>query len=138
LNVFSVSFYFIHQINSFYMISIFTTNTKIIFVFYFSMNFMFLENKIKVCSKFYKKIIFVNWSLYATIYKIIGSVKFYTDYRMYLVFHFILYIKFIHFVWFRYLQQIQILIFIYYFSMNFMFLENEIKVCSKFSKKSFP
>jgi hypothetical protein len=62
------------------------------------MNFMFLENKIKVRSKIYKKIILVIWGIYAMIYKIHESVEFYSDYRMYLVVHFILYIKLVHFL----------------------------------------
>ena len=62
------------------------------------MNFMFLKNEIKVCPKFYKKIIFSIWSLYAMICKMNDSVDFYSDYRMYLVLHFILYTKFVHFV----------------------------------------
>ena len=53
------------------------------------MNFMFLENKIKVCSKFYKKIFFVIWSLYVVIYKINDSVEFYSNFWMYLVLYFI-------------------------------------------------
>ena len=62
------------------------------------MNFIFLENEIKVCSKFYKKNIFTIWSLCVTIYKINDSVKIFSDYRMYLIYNFILYIKFDHFV----------------------------------------
>ena len=57
------------------------------------MNFIFLENEVKVCSKFYKKIIFVNRGLYAMVCKIDGPVEFYSDYRIYLVLHFILYIE---------------------------------------------
>ena len=52
-----------YQIRLFCMILMFIINTKIrklFFVFYFSMNFIFLENEIKVCSKFYKKIYFCN------------------------------------------------------------------------------
>ena len=62
------------------------------------MNFMFLENKIKVCLKFYKKNNFVLWSLYATICKMIDNVEFYSDNRMYLMVYIILYIKFVNFV----------------------------------------
>ena len=109
---------------------------KLIFIFYFSINFMFLENEIKGRLKFYKKIIFVIWSLYSIICKMNDSVEFYSDYPMYSVAHFILYIKLVHFVWFRNLQQIQKLIFVFYFSINFMFLENEIKVRLKFYKKN--
>ena len=69
--------------------------------------------------------------------KINDSVKFYSNFRIYLVSHFILYIKFVHFVWFQYLSQIQKLIIVFYFSMNFMFLENEIKVCLKIYKKNY-
>ena len=54
---------------------------------------------------------------------------------MYLSEHFNLYIIFVHFVLFRYLQQIQKLNFVFYFLMNFMILKNEIKVCLKFYKK---
>ena len=58
-NVFSIIFYFIYQIRSFYMISIFIINTKInFFYFTFFVNFIFFENEIKVCLKIYKKIIF--------------------------------------------------------------------------------
>ena len=63
--------------------------------------------------------------------KMNDTVEFYSDYRMYLVVNFILYIKLVHFVRFRYLQQIQILIFVFYLSTNFMFLENKIKICKK-------
>ena len=69
--------------------------------------------------------------------KIIDSVEFFSDYRMYLILNFILYIKFVHFVLFQYLQQIKKLIFVFYFSMNFMFLENEIKkFVQNFTKKN--
>jgi hypothetical protein len=49
LIAFNGKFYFIHQIHSFYTISIFSQIQKLIFIFYFSINFMFLENVIKVC-----------------------------------------------------------------------------------------
>ena len=45
------------------------------------MNFMFLENEIKVCLKICKKIIFVIWSLCEMICKMYDSIKFYSDCR---------------------------------------------------------
>ena len=69
--------------------------------------------------------------------KMNDTVEFYSDYFMYLILNFILCVKFVHFVWFRYLQQIQKLIFVFYFSMNFMFFGNETKVRLKIYKKIF-
>jgi hypothetical protein len=60
LIIFSGIFYFMNHIHSFYMISMFTINTKLIFVFHYFANFMFFENEIKVCSKIYKKNYFCN------------------------------------------------------------------------------
>ena len=70
------------------MISIFTINTKINFcILHFSV-FYVLENEMKVCSKFCKKIIIIIWSLYVTISKINENFEFYSDFRLYLVLNF--------------------------------------------------
>ena len=135
LIVFSGVFYFMYQNSSFCMISKFTTNTKINFCILLFNKFCVFGKWNKSLFKILKKIVFVIWSLYVAICKVIDSAEFFLDFWLYLVFHFILYIKLIHFIWFRYLQQIQKLIFLFYFSMNFMFFENEIKVCLKFFKK---
>jgi hypothetical protein len=73
-------------------------NSKKNFVFYFSMNFMFLKNEIKVCLKICKKNIFVIRSLYVMVCKMNDPVKILMDFKFYLVVNFILYIKFVHFV----------------------------------------
>ena len=104
-NVFNDTFYFIQQIRLFCMISIFIINTKINFCILLFNEFCVFENEIKVCSKFYKKNYFTIWSLYVTICKMYDSVEFYSDYRIYLVLYFILYLNFVHFVWFRYFHK---------------------------------
>jgi hypothetical protein len=58
---------------------------------------MFLENKIKICLKFAKKIIFTIWSLYVMICKTHDPVEINSNYQMYLVVYFIIFIKLDHF-----------------------------------------
>ena len=69
-----------NQIRSFYMISMFTINTKIDFCISFFCKFYVFENEIKVCLKFYLKIIFTIWSLYAMICIMVDSVGFFWIY----------------------------------------------------------
>ena len=103
-NVFSLTFYLIHQISSFCMISIFNINTKINFcILLFNKFYVFGKWNKSLFKILQKKIIFVIWSLYTKICKIKDSVQFLSNYWMYLILHFILYINPVHFVWFRYL-----------------------------------
>ena len=120
-----------HQICSFCAISMFIINTKLIFLFYFSINFMFLENEIKVRSKFYKKIHFRNLESLCDVMEnkwlcwILLEFSNVFGGRFYLMHQIRSYFMF----WWS--PQIWKLIFIFCFSLNFMFLENEIKVCLK-------
>ena len=125
LNVYNVSFYFMYQIRSFCVISIFTTNTKINFCILLFDKFYFFGKWNKSLFKILRKNYFLQFWVFMWWYTKWMHVFFYTDYLNVLVSHFILWIKFVHFVWFQYLKQIQKLIFVFYFSMNLMFLENE-------------
>jgi hypothetical protein len=88
--IFSDTFYFINQIRSFYMISIFIINTKFNFCILLFHEFYVFEKWNKSFVKNLQKIIFVIWSLYSMICKITNSVFFYFDVRLYLVVYFIL------------------------------------------------
>jgi hypothetical protein len=133
---FSWIFYFMNQISSFYTISMIIINTKINFCILLFYEFYVFWKWKKVQLKIYKKNIFVIWSLYLKICEMNNSVKFYSEFRLYLVMYFILWIKLVHFIRFRWLSSIQKLIFIFYFFTNFMFLGMKQKSIQKFIKKN--
>ena len=97
----------------------------------------FLKMKQKSVKKFTKKNIFPIWSLYVVRYKINGYVEFYSDFWLYTVLYFILYIQFNHFCIFSCYHKIQKLIFVFYFFNTFYVFENKTKVCLEFIKKLF-
>ena len=98
--------------------------------FTFPMNFMFFKNEIKVFLKFYKKIIFLIWSLYTMKCKINDSVEIYSNYLILFICNF------------YFIYQIHtfctISIFIMNAKNNFcILLFNEFYVFGKWNKSSF-